>query len=312
MSGGELTGVILSAGKGSRIDPFNQHYPKPLLPIANLPIMGHHIEIFKSLGVKKVKIVVGHLMEKIIGYFGSGEKFGVAIEYIEQESTLGIAHAVGRLEKYVDGPFLLVLGDIFYAPRRLDDMVVRFAAQKGGAVLAVMTEDDPERLKKNFSVELDALGRVRRVIEKPRNPPNNLKGCGIYMFGPEVFDAVRKTPRTALRDEYEITSSIQILIDDGHPVSVADVVAWDYNITFPEDLLQANLKYLDEHGMAAAIAPTAKIHADAAIERSSVGDGVVISQPVRIRDSVILPGSRITRAAEISNMIVSPETWYQC
>lgn len=312
MSGGELTGVILSAGKGSRIDPFNQHYPKPLLPIANLPIMGHHIEIFKSLGVKKVKIVVGHLMEKIIGYFGSGEKFGVAIEYIEQESTLGIAHAVGRLEKYVDGPFLLVLGDIFYAPRRLDDMVVRFTAQKGGAVLAVMTEDDPERLKKNFSVELDALGRVRRVIEKPRNPPNNLKGCGIYMFGPEVFDAVRKTPRTALRDEYEITSSIQILIDDGHPVSVADVVAWDYNITFPEDLLQANLKYLDEHGMAAAIAPTAKIHADAAIERSSVGDGVVISQPVRIRDSVILPGSRITRAAEISNMIVSPETWYQC
>lgn len=308
----ELTGVILSAGKGSRIDPFNTHYPKPLLPIANLPIMGHHIEIFKTLGIRRVKIVVGHLMDKIINYFGRGDAFGVEIEYVEQEATLGIAHAVGRLESHVDGPFLLVLGDIFYAPRNLEQMVTLFEQQKGGAVLAVMVEEDVERLRKNFSVELDMNGCVRRVIEKPRNPPNNLKGCGIYMFGPEIFDAVRKTPRTALRDEYEITTSIQILIDDGYPVSVADVVAWDYNITFPKDLLLGNLKYLEEIQKSAVIAASAKVDPGAIVERSVIGENVVISAAARIRDSVLLNGARVTRAVDVSNMIVSPETWFQC
>jgi dTDP-glucose pyrophosphorylase len=312
MQGDGLIGVILSAGKGSRIDPFNQHYPKPLLPIANLPIMGHHIEIFKSLGIRRVKIVVGHLMDKIINHFGRGASFGVEIEYVEQEATLGIAHAVGRIESKVDGPFMLVLGDIYYAPRNLDQMVSTFHAQEGGAVLAVMTEDDPERLRKNFSVELDQKQNVRRVIEKPRRPPNNLKGCGIYMFGPEIFDAVRKTPRTALRDEYEITSSIQILIDDGYPVSVADVVAWDYNITFPKDLLLGNLKYLQEQGKKNIIASSAQIHAEAVIENSVIGDRVVISAPARIRDSVLLPDATVPRAVDVTNMIVSPDTWFQC
>lgn len=308
----DLTGVILSAGKGSRIDPFNTHYPKPLLPIANRPIMGHHIEIFKSLGIRRVKIVVGHLMDKIINWFGRGDQFGVEIEYVEQESTLGIAHAVGRLESHLDGPFLLVLGDIFYAPRNLQTMVDQFHRQAGGGVLAVMTEPDAERLRKNFSVELDPTGKVRRVIEKPRNPPNNLKGCGIYMFGPEIFDAVRKTPRTALRDEYEITSSIQILIDDGYPITVADVVAWDYNITFPRDLLLGNLKYLQELGVTQFVSQKAKIHEKAVIENSVIGDDVQITAPARIRNSVLLSGAKVTRDVDITDMIVSPETWFQC
>lgn len=307
-----LTGVILSAGKGSRIDPFNTHHPKPLLPIANVPIMGHHIEIFKSLGIRRVKIVVGHLMDKIINHFGRGADHGVEIEYVEQRNTLGIAHAVAQLADVVDGSFMLVLGDIFYAPRDLDTMVAKFDAQGGGAVLAVMREDDPERLKKNFSVELGDDGLARRVIEKPRIPPNDLKGCGIYMFGPEMFDAVRKTPRTALRDEYEITSSLQILIDDGHPVSVADVVAWDYNITFAHDLLHGNLKYLEDKGLDSVIDETAEIHPDAVIEKSVIGPRVKITVPVKIRKSVLLPDTVINRPADMEEVIASPETTYQC
>ncbi|MFT7619571.1 MAG: NDP-sugar pyrophosphorylase family protein, partial [Planctomycetota bacterium] len=130
----EMTGVILAAGKGSRIDPFNAHFPKPLLPIANQPIIQHHIDIFRSLNIHKIKIVVGHLMDKIITHFGKGKDFGVEIEYVEQQSTLGIAHAVGQLGNVINGSFLLVLGDIYYAPKNLDLMVKQFEAQGGGAV----------------------------------------------------------------------------------------------------------------------------------------------------------------------------------
>ena len=312
MSSRPLTGVILSAGKGSRIDPFNTHYPKPLLPIANRPIMGHHIEIFKSLGITEVKIVVGHLMDRIINHFGRGSEHGVDIEYVEQQQTLGIAHAVGQLADRVEGDFVLVLGDIFYSPRRLETMVETYRAQGGGACLAVMREPDTDALRKNFSVELSDDGLVKRVIEKPRIPPNDLKGCGIYLFGAEIFDAVRKTPRTALRDEYEITTSIQILIDDGYPVSVADVVEWDYNITFARDLLHGNLKYLHEKKLDNVIADSAVIHTDAKISNSVVGEGVEISAPAVIRDSVILPHSRIDRSGDVSNCIISPENWHQC
>ena len=305
-------GVILSAGKGSRIDPFNTSYPKPLLPIANKPIMGHHIDVFRSLGITDVKIVVGHLMNSIVNHFGRGADFGVDIEYVEQKATLGIAHAVGQVADRVDGPFLLVLGDIFYAPVKIESMLKQFEAQGGGAVLAVMREPDEERLKKNFSVDLGEDGLVKRVTEKPSVISNNLKGCGIYMFGQEIFDAIRKTPRTAMRDEYEISSSIQILIDDGHPVSVAEVVAWDHNITFPSDLLLGNLEYLKQQKLTEVIAESACIHADSVISESVIGENVRITAPATIRRSVVLPGVHINKAVEITDMIVSPDNWFQC
>ena len=108
----ELVGVILSAGKGSRIDPFNAHFPKPLLPIGNRPIMGHHLETYRGLGITKCCVVVGHLMDRIINHFGRDANAGLDIRYVEQNDILGIAHAVGQVEPYVDGPFLLCLGDI--------------------------------------------------------------------------------------------------------------------------------------------------------------------------------------------------------
>ena len=305
-------GVILSAGKGSRIDPFNAHWPKPLLPIGNRPILGHHIEIFKSLGITKVKIVVGHLMDKIINHFGRGEDVGVEIEYVEQRATLGIAHAAGAVASLVDGPFILSLGDIYYQPQHLETLLDTYDRQGGGAVLAVMPEEDPESLKKNFSIELDDRGLVRRVVEKPRILPNNLKGCGIYLFGPEVFDAIRKTPRTAFRDEYEITNSIQILIDDGYPVGVAEVVAWDRNLTFPRDLLDGNLQYLDHHSLENLVADDAFVDEGATLSRCVVGAGARIESKIKLGDAVVLPGTVVNRDGDFANVIVSPENWFQC
>ena len=70
-------GVILSAGKGSRIDPFNTHFPKPMLPILNRPIIEHQIDQMKEVGVEEVLIVVGHLKEHIINHVGDGSRFVV-------------------------------------------------------------------------------------------------------------------------------------------------------------------------------------------------------------------------------------------
>lgn len=305
-----LTGVILSAGKGSRIDPFNAHYPKPLLPVGNRPIIGHHLERLRALGCGEACLVVGHLMDHIINYYGRGDAAGIPVRYIEQDQTLGIAHAAGKAEPFVDGPMLLCLGDIFYLTSRLERMVERYARGDVSAVLAVMEEKDPASMRKNFSVEIGPDGYVSRVVEKPRAPRSNLKGCGIYLFGPEIFDAIRKTPRTALRDEYEITTSIQILIDDGFKVAAESVIDWDLNVTFPKDLLTGNLQWLKHAGVDNLVAPTARVHAGAKLVRAVVGEGVIIDAPVVIEDSVILPNSRVDE--DLRRAIVSRELVIRC
>jgi dTDP-glucose pyrophosphorylase len=308
----DLVGVILSAGKGSRIDPFNAQYPKPLLPVGNVPILGHHLNRLKAVGIRDVKIVVGHLMDHIINHYGRGHEAGVAIQYVEQTQTLGIAHAVSKVEPHVSGPILLCLGDIFYLTSGLDRLVARYRAGDVAAVVAVMEDRDPSSLRKNFSVELDHSGFVRRVVEKPRQVTTPLKGCGIYLFGPELFDAIHKTPRTALRDEYEITTTIQIMIDDGLKVAAEAVVDWDLNVTFPKDLLAANLRYLTHVGQENIVDPAARIHPRARLEKSVVARDVVIDAPIHVLESVILPGSVVSGGEDLRRAIVSRDVVIRC
>ena len=173
-------GIILAAGLGTRMGPFSERYPKPILPICNKPLIQYQIEIMKSLGILDIKILVGHKGFEISKILGDGSHLDVTISYIEQNQMLGIAHALGRLEPYIDSPFLLILGDIFFVPGDLKQMFRLFEEQHGGAVLATKEENDPEAIRRNFSLNLNKDGMVVRVIEKPRYTHNRLKGVGLY------------------------------------------------------------------------------------------------------------------------------------
>ena len=182
----ELMGVILAAGKGTRMQPFSANYPKPILPVLGKPLLVHQIESMAALGIRDIVLVIGHLGHEVVRCLGDGARYGVKISYVEQEQTLGIAHAVSRLEPHVDRPFFLFLGDIFFEFNEsagLDSMVERLHADRGTAgVLAVRKEPDREAIKRNFTVLADDTDAVIRVIEKPQHPQTDVKGCGIYLF----------------------------------------------------------------------------------------------------------------------------------
>jgi dTDP-glucose pyrophosphorylase len=305
VKGTEFRGAILAAGRGSRVDVFGEEYPKPLLPVCNRPILEHQIELMREHGITEIAVVVGHLKKKIVDYFGNGRDFGVTLEYVEQENPLGIAHAVGQLEGLMDRPFLLFLGDIFSVIPDLDRLLDRTRRDPQASVLAVRSNDTPENIRRNFAVAVGEGGRVLRVIEKPRHVEQTLKGAGIYLFALPVFDAIRRTPRTAMRDEYEITNSIQILIDDGHPVFAEDVVQWDLNVTFIEDLLECNLRMMRHLGVDKVVAPTARVPGGCTIRNSVVGDRVVIENPIRITNSLILPDTRVRSVGDLVNSLKS-------
>lgn len=289
----DLQGVILAAGKGKRIRPFSSHTPKPLLPVLDRPLLVWQIEAMRDLGIEEIVLVIGHLGHHVVQHLGDGSSLGVKLSYVEQEHVLGIAHAVGQLEPHVDRPFLLFLGDIFFETQDLPSMIDMYRRDGVDAVLAVKVEKDPAAIRKNFTVDLDDKGFVRRVIEKPRHPRTDLKGCGLYLFDTTFFDAVRRTPRTALRDEYEVTDSIQIFIDYGYGVLPAPVVQDDLNLSGPDDLLRLNLHVMRKAGHERWLAESARLADGATVEGSVVMEGANIEAGAHLAGCLVMPGERV-------------------
>ena len=310
---GRIVGVILAAGKGARMYPFSERSPKPILPILNRPLLTHQIEVMRDCGIAEIHIVVGHLGYQVASRFGDGSQFGVHIHFVEQESTLGLAHAVGALETRVQLPFLLMLGDIYFhlnAPLR--PLIDEVLSGSVNANLVSMYEPDPAMVRRNFVIEADDSGRVQRVIEKPRYVDSQLKGCGLYVFDQHIFDSIRRTPRTAMRDEYEITDSIQILINDGYHVRHHAIVERDLNLTKPEDLLTINLIELERQGLTQLVGERVDVPAGTRIERSVIGDGVVIRHPIRISNSVIMPNVTVEAKHDLDAVVMDGEHSVYC
>ncbi|MBM3984898.1 MAG: hypothetical protein FJ296_04285 [Planctomycetes bacterium] len=308
-SDGQLLGVILAAGKGTRIQPFSERWPKPILPILGKPLIQHQVECLRDLGVRRVVIVIGHLGFEIVRSLGDGSALGVAIEYVDQGPTLGIAHALGKLEERVDRPFLLFLGDIYFVHDGLHGMAALLGPDDVKGVLAVKEEPSVDAIKRNFVVLEDGQGFVTRVIEKPRHPRTRLKGCGLYLFDPVFFDAVRRTPRTALRDEYEITDAIQIFLDDGYRVRAARAVRDDLNLSYPRDLLDINLRVLGARNL---LGRDVQVHPGARVERCVLMDGARITHPVAVRECLLFPGATLASAADVERRIVTAEHEIDC
>lgn len=303
-------GVILAGGKGFRMESFSSNYPKAILPICNRMLMEYHIEEMSKIGIRKIIVLIGHLGSKIVDAIGNGEKFGVKISYVEQDQTLGIAHALAKLEKHINSRFLLFLGDIFFITESgLGPMIDLMEKSKANAILATKIEHDRDALKRNFAVILEdgTLDVVKKVIEKPRHVVHNIKGCGLYLFDLHIFDAIRRTPRTEMRDEYEITDSTQILIEDGFLVKQLSIVKEDVNLTVPDDLIKCNLRMLKWKGLKNLIGEGIKLNKNTQIINSVIGSNVAILNPIKIANSVIFDNVKLDVTADITNSIVTPE-----
>ena len=307
MNASKYRGVILAAGHGARMGPFGDAMPKPIVPICNKPLLAYQIEYMRRLGIHDVLVVIGHLGHRIIQVLGDGSRFGVHLDYVEQEKRLGLAHAVGQLEPHIDRPFLLMLGDIFFEMVRPEAIVAEYELNDSAAVIAVKEETDPEAVKRNFSVHLRDDGTVRRVIEKPRHVSNLLKGCGIYLFDLRIFDAIRRTPRTAMRDEYELTDSIQILIDFEYPVRIAPVVDWDMNITFIGDLIACCVRQLNALGQRQLVGDRCAVAEGVELVDTVLGDGVTITGPATLERCVVLPDVRVEGGTHYRDTVFTQE-----
>jgi NDP-sugar pyrophosphorylase family protein len=302
-----LSGVILAAGKGSRLYPITEKIPKPLVPIGDRPLIEYQLDILKKLGIEKCYIVIGHFGYEIAKLLGNGDRYGIQIEYVEQKEALGIANALTHASHRVNGSekFVLMLGDIFFETGDIHAMVALMEEKGANAVLATKLEDNPDALKKNFAIHHNGDGRVFKVVEKPTKLVNNLKGCGMYLFDSNIFEAVNRTPRTALRNEYELTDSIQIFIDSGYKVYYSNVINDDLNITFIQDLYNINMDYLEKNDKNVAMGKNVEIAKNVLLNKVVIGSDVKIGEDVVLTDTLVLSEAHIKKGEQISHSIVT-------
>ena len=230
-----MKAIILAAGEGNRMRPLTYNRPKVMLPIANKPILEHLLIEAREAGIREFVFIVGYHDEQVRNYFGNGEKWGVTIDYCTQKKQLGTADALKTTESLIDGNFLVMNGDIIVSQKD-----IRSLAQRSDTTLSVIEVEDSQDLG---VVEL-SQGKVAHIYEKVEKPPSRMVNAGLYLFTPDIFDAISQTPKSP-RGEYEITDSLQLMIDKGYHVSYQEIGCW-LDLSYPWDLLPANESLLAE------------------------------------------------------------------
>ncbi len=211
-----MKGVILAGGTGTRLHPLTRITNKHLLPIYDRPMISYAIEALVSAGINEMMLVTGgtHAGE-FLRLLGSGHDHGIdRLSYGYQDRPGGIAEALGLAEHFIgDEPVLVMLADNI-VEHTFRPTVERFAHQGQGARILLSQESDPVHLRHLGVPEFDDQQRIRRIHEKPDDPPSQYAVTGIYCYSPDVFEVIGALVPSG-RGELEITDVNNYYVERG-------------------------------------------------------------------------------------------------
>ncbi|MGQ3330216.1 bifunctional sugar-1-phosphate nucleotidylyltransferase/acetyltransferase [Halorubrum sp. FL23] len=306
-----MYGVVLAAGRGTRMRPLTDRCPKPLLPVGDRSLLEQVFDTAADV-VDEFVVVTGYRGEEIRDALGESYR-DRPIHYVEQAEALGTAHAIAQAEPVVDDDFLVLNGDVV-----VDASLPRALADAEGTAVAATEVADP-RAYGVLSTAAD--GSLAGIVEKPDEPPTTLANVGCYAFEPAVFEYVDRTPESE-RGEYEITTTIELLLDDGHRIDVAPYEGTWLDVGRPWELLEANelaLAALDG-GVENAGAVEEDVHLHGAIvveDGARVRSGAYVEGPALIREgadvgpnayirgpTVVGPDAHVGHSVEVKNSVL--------
>jgi UDP-N-acetylglucosamine diphosphorylase/glucosamine-1-phosphate N-acetyltransferase len=304
-----LKAIIMAAGEGQRMRPLTSNRPKVMLPVAGKPILEHLLIEVKEAGIGEFVFIVGYCDEQVRAYFGSGEKWGVKVDYSEQRKQMGTADAIRMVEGVTEDFFLVINGDVI-----INHADIKKLLKNKHDTMSVFTVKDPSGLG---IVEL-ANGKVVNILEKSQNPPTLLANAGLYLFTPRIFEAISKTEKSP-RGEYEITDSLRILMEDKKGLYYHEIKSW-LDLSYPWDLLRLNesmmagleaqnLGVIEENVFlkgAVAVGKNSVIKSGTYIEGPVIiGEGCKIGPNCYIRPSTTIGNNcHIGAAVEVKNSVI--------
>ena len=306
---GPLQAVIMAGGEGSRLRPLTSNLPKPMLPVANRPLMQHIIELLRKHGVTDIIATVQFLASIIRNYFGDGSDLGVSLSYATEDVPLGTAGSVAGARDMLTGRFLVVSGD---ALTDLDlDEVIAFHESRGAAATLVLKRmQDPLE----FGIVMTGEGgRVERFLEKPTwgQVFTDTINTGIYVIEPEVLDMI------PLDQPYDFSSELfPLMLDKGLPLYGFITESYWTDVGNTDAYLQAQYDVLSRRvdiplagfevesgvwvGEDVDLDPTARLHAPVVVgDNARVGPGARIGP-----NSVLAANTTIGEEAIVSHGVV--------
>ncbi|NUQ63932.1 MAG: NTP transferase domain-containing protein [Pirellulales bacterium] len=183
--------VLLAGGKGTRLQPFTAAFPKPLVPLDDVPVIELLVQQLRHYGITDLTVVTGHLAELIQSFLGNGERFGLRIRYFKEEQPLDTAGCLGLIDRPRE-PFLVMNGDLLTTMNFLS--MVRFH-RRHGPTATIATYRKTVRIDLGV-LQVDSESRLTEYQEKPTH--EFLVSMGIYCFEPAVCDHVRPGERVSM------------------------------------------------------------------------------------------------------------------
>ncbi len=325
-----MKAVILAAGEGKRLTPFTEDMPKVMLPLANKPILEYVIDALIKNGIHNIVVVVGYKKERIMDYFGNGQKFNIKINYVVQERQIGTGHALLQAESFLDEDFLVLPGDNIIDKKSVASII----QTKGRIALLIEKSLTPSK----YGVVQIKNNLITDIIEKPLKADVNQISTGIYRFNPSIFDCLKKAMK---KGKNSITDAVQLILQSGSQIHFKMGEGGWMDVVYPWDILNVNAKILQDLSSVTSgeieknvtikgivnIGKGTIIHSGSYIlgpvvigndceigphscifPSSSIGDNVVIYPFCEVRHSVLMDGCTIGSHSSISHSVIGKDT----
>jgi len=275
-----MKGLLLAGGHGTRLRPLTFTGNKHMLPIANKPMILYGLEHLINAGISDIGVILGPIKEDVKGLLGDGSRFNVKITYIDQPEPKGLAHAIAVSQGFLgDEPFAMYLGDNMLR-QGARPLIEVFEKNQDDCVVGVAKVKDPSR----YGIAVfDQNGKIKRLVEKPKDPISDWALIGVYIFNKKIFEAIKKI-KPSWRGELEITDAIQTLLESGAKVDFQFVQGWWKDTGRPEDLLEANQLVLQE------LQP---------FNEGAIEDGATVTGSVKIGKDTVIHGRTTVRGPVI-------------
>jgi len=295
-------GILLVGGFGTRLKPLTDESPKPMLPVAGLPVTEHQILAAKRAGIHTLVLATSYLAEVFTPYFGDGAKWGMKILYAVEKEPLGTGGAIRNAAELLgrDEPVVIFNGDVL-SRHSIADQIAFHLENKADVTLHLIDVEDARAFG---CVPTDSDGRVTAFLEKMDNPVTNSINAGCYVFSPSVIDQIPLGKVVSVERE-----TFPALVSSGRPVFGYTEESYWLDVGTPAALFKGSRDLVEGDFQAMAdttIASDAVITGGTSIgARCSVGSGVqiddcIIGDDVTIGDGAVLTHTFIAHGTDVA------------
>jgi mannose-1-phosphate guanylyltransferase len=297
-------GILLVGGFGTRLAPLTNVTPKPMLPIANLPVTEHQLLVAKAAGISKVVLATAYLAETFTPYFGDGSKWGIELRYALEREPLGTGGAIRNAAELIlaeiseDEPIVVFNGDVL-SRHDLAAQIRLHQTSSASVTLHLVSVDDA---RPYGCVPFDESGQVTDFLEKMENPITNTINAGCYIFNPQVIQEIElgkvvSVEREVFPNLLKRGKVVQAFVDDSYWLDMGT----------PKALLKGSQDYVGNNdfivGDNSNISTSAKITGG-----SAIGNNVTIGANVEITSSIVRDGVTISENAILESVFIEANT----